>query len=151
MSLLHYATSFELKLPYLNGHQEVHHRLVTLIFETKLRDRHVSDYALFPACPLSQRHPQSCLAVPPPTAVAKEVHLRLGQCTSTQGAFVDISVAETFQGDCTGHMLGHWSVGPGGQRVFTCHSNRSFGPHFALQSVADVLATFVGIPLCFGC
>jgi len=44
-------------------------------------------------------------------------------------------------------MPGLHSVESGGQRLHTCHRDRSLGPHLALESVAEVLAALVGLPL----
>jgi hypothetical protein len=48
-------------------------------------------------------------------------------------------------------MPGHQSVEPGGQRFYACHRDWSFNPRLALESVAEVLAARVGLPLCLYC
>ena len=75
----------------------------------------------------------------------------LGHCPSTPPAYVVISVAEPFQVNSSGRMPGLQSVEPSGQRVYTCHQDRSLGPRLALESVAEVLAALVGLPLRLGC
>jgi len=76
---------------------------------------------------------------------------RLGHCPSTPPAFVVISVAEPFQVNSGGRMPGLQSVEPSGQRLHACHRDRSLGPRLALESVAEVLAALVGLPLRLGC
>ena len=48
-------------------------------------------------------------------------------------------------------MSGLQSVEPGGQRFHACHRDRSLGPHLALESVAEVRAALVGLPLRLHC
>ena len=48
-------------------------------------------------------------------------------------------------------MPGLESVEPGGHRLYACHRDRSFGPCLALESVAEVLAALVGLPLRLSC
>jgi len=44
-----------------------------------------------------------------------------------------------------------YSVEPGSPRLHACHQNGSLSPCLALQSVAEVLAALVSLPLCLGC
>jgi len=111
----------------------------------------VSASACFPSRGLSPRLPELCLLCFPPAAVAEEVLPRLGHCPSTPPAFVGISVAEAFQVDSSGRMPRLESVEHGGERLYACHRDRSFGPCLALEPVAEVLAALVGLPLRLSC
>ena len=111
----------------------------------------MSASARVPARRLPHRLPQFFLMISPPAAVAEEVLPGQGHCPSTPPALVVISVAEPFQVNSTGRMPGLQSVEPSGQRLYACHRDRSLGPCLALESVAEVLAAPVGLPLRLGC
>jgi hypothetical protein len=111
----------------------------------------MSASARFPARRLPHRLPQFLLLIFPPAAVVEEVLLHLGHCLSTPPALVIISVAESFQVNSRWRVPGHQSVEPSGQRLYACHRDRSLGPCLALESVAEVLAAPVGLPLHLGC
>ena len=111
----------------------------------------MSASARFPACSLSHSLPECLLLVFPSAAVAEEVHPSLGHIPSTTPAFVVISVTEPLQVDSSGRMPGLQLVEPGGQRFYACHRDRSLGPRLALESVDEVLAALVGLPLRLSC
>ena len=118
--------------------------------ETAQRSAHVG------ICPLSSPSPFPPPSIVlsgdlPPAAVAEEVLPRLGHSPSTPPAHVVISMAEPFQVNSSGGMSGLQSVEPSGQRLYTCHWDRSLGPCLALESVAEVLGAPVGLPLRLGC
>jgi hypothetical protein len=110
----------------------------------------MSASARFPARRLLHCLPQFFLVIFPPAAVAEEVLQRLGHFASTPPAHVVISVAESFQVNSSGHVPGLQSVEPSGQRLYACHRDRSLGPRLAHESVAEVLAASVGLPLRLG-
>jgi len=76
---------------------------------------------------------------------------RLGHIPSTPPAFVVVSVAEQLQVDSIGCVPGLRLVEPGVQRFDACHRDRSLGPRLTLESVAEVLAALVGLPLLHSC
>ena len=104
-----------------------------------------------PSRGLSHWLPELCLLGFPPAAVAEEVLQRLGHCPSTPPAFVVISVAEPFQVDSSGRMPEIELVELGGQRLYACHRDWSFGPCLALESVAEVRPSLVGLPPHLSC
>jgi len=111
----------------------------------------MSTSARFPARRLPHRHPPIFLVISPPAAVVEEVLRHPGRCPSTPPALVVISVAEPFQVNSCGRVPGLQWVEPSGQRLYACHRDRSVGPCLALESVAEVLAAPVGLPLRLGC
>ena len=151
LSPLHPAASFGRRVPDLSGRQEVHHRLFGLFYCYKLGNLHVPASARFPACCLSLSLAECLLLVVPSAAVAEEVLPRLGHSPSTPPVFIVISVAKPLWVDSSGCMPGLQSVERGGQRLYACDGDRAFGPHRALESVPEVLAALVGLPLRFGC
>jgi uncharacterized protein YodC (DUF2158 family) len=60
-------------------------------------------------------------------------------------------VAELLKVKASGPMPGLQSVESRGQGLYVCHWNRSHGPSIAPESVVEVLAAPVGLPLCLGC
>jgi hypothetical protein len=87
----------------------------------------------------------------PPAAVAAEVLPRLGHCPSTRPGLVVISVAGSFEVNPRGRKPGLLSVQPSAQWHYACHRDRSLGPHLAVESVAEVLAAPVCLPLGLRC
>jgi len=79
------------------------------------------------------------------------VLLRLGQRPSIPPALVVISVAERFQINTSGRVPVVQSVEPNNQLLYACHRDMSLGLCLALESVAEVLAASVGLPLRLAC
>jgi hypothetical protein len=143
---LHTAPSFGGKFPDLSGCQNVHHRLVALLYGEKLRNLHMPASAHFPACCLSHCFPECLLLVCPSAAVVEEVIPRMGHSPSIPPAFVVISMTEPLYVDCSGRMPILQSLEPGGQRIHACHRDSSLGLHLALESVAEVLGVLGRLP-----
>jgi len=80
--------------------------LIALFHGQQFRDLLVTASACVPACHLSHRLPEHCLLVSPLAAVAEEVLPRLGHCPFSPPALVILSVAEQFEKDSSGRMLG---------------------------------------------
>jgi len=105
----------------------------------------------FPARRLPPRLQQVFLAISPPAALAGEVLPHLVHCPSTCPALVVVSVAEPFQLNSGWWLPRHQSVEPSGQQLHACHQDRSLCACLALETVAEVLAAPVGLPLRLGC
>jgi hypothetical protein len=150
--MLHTAPSSGWELPDFSSRQEVHHRLVALFHGKQLRDLQVSASARFAARRFSHHVPECLLLVSTPAAVAEDMFPRVGcpASAAASAAFVLLSVAELFYVDSSGCMPALWSVEPGSQRLHASHRNGSLGPCLGLDSVAEVLAALVGLPLCLG-
>ena len=107
--------------------------------------------ARFPACRLSHFLPEHLQLVFLTAAVAEEVLPHLGHRPSTQQSFVVISVGKPLVVDFSSLMPRLQSVEPGGLQIYACHRDRSFGPRLALETVAEVVAALVGLPLRLSC
>jgi len=151
LSPLPASNPFGQNVPDLGGCQDVHHRLVALIYGKMLWDLHLSAYARVPSRGLSHCLPELFLPVLLLAAVAEEVLPRLGHCPSTLLACVVISVARPFQVDSSGRMPWPESAEHGSQQLYACHRDRSLGPCLALESVPEVLAALVGLTLSLSC
>jgi len=137
------------ELSDVSSRQEVHHRCITLFHGKQFRELHVSESARFPSCCIPHRFPEHFLLVFPSAAAAAEPFpcLCRSAFSGVLPAFVVISVPEPFQIHTYWWVPGLQSVEPGCQWLHTIHWDESLTSRLALQSVAVVLATLVGIPL----
>jgi hypothetical protein len=82
--------------------------------------------------------------------MAKEVLPHPGRCPCPPPSFIVLSVAEPFWVDSSGCMPALWFAEHNSQRLNTHNRNRSLGSRLSLESIAEVLAAFVGLPLYLG-